>query len=221
MHLDKVALDSNILVYTTGIYPSDMGRAEEEMYWEATWFKHQANGWIKHYKFYNLWLPEITPVSFSHGLWIDEPTFRSYLSDGDIMVVNFGAHYVHWTVLDYRAVVTRGANILKEHTLANPDLKVIFRNSLPPHFITKTGTGIYQDAATYDTCSNQISEIRVPTDIIQMEIAKKFGFPIFDEFYIYNTRYDAHSVTVSNDCLHYCHSTELMMAELKAFAYIL
>ncbi len=197
-----------------------MGHAEDEMYWEARWFRHEANGWIKNYKFYNLWLPEITPVSFSHALWIDEPTFRRFLPDGDIILVNFGAHYVHWTVLDYRTVVTKAANILKEQTLAKPDLKVIFRNSLPPHFETKTGTGFYQDATRF-VCSKEISEIRVTTDIIQMEIAKDFGFPIFDEFYIYNTRYDAHSVTVDNDCLHYCHSTELMMAELKAFAYIL
>ena len=182
--------------------------------------KHNYNGWIKNYKFYNLWTPEISSASNRKKMWIDEETFRKYASDGDIIILNAGYHYIDWTLLDYRFIVDKFASILHESKAANPHLNVFFRTTLPQHFITESKTGFYQDRLSMD-CSEEMTNERLPTDYILMDVATKYNFSIFDEFYIYNNRQDLHSVTDRHDCTHYCYNTELAMAGLKLLTFIL
>ena len=99
--------------------------------------------------------------------------------------------------------------------------QVIVRATLPQHFITESGLGLYGDLTNFEECATTLPyPMPHPTNYFLKNMAKRFNFSFLDNFSIYYERGDLtrgvdKSLEDSKlDCTHHCYTPELILPEL-------
>ena len=177
--------------------------------------KHNTGGWLQYLYFY-YYTDKVLGCKGTHGerFKIDEPLMKTILSKSDIIIANLGLHYHFCSVIAYGESLRLLSEVLQEEILRNNHKQVVFRATLPQHFISKAHTGFYEKYNPNVTCATVESRVEHPTNSILKETAKKYGFKYLDNYHIYKGRFDLHSRVKKGDCTHFCHCAELTMPEL-------
>ena len=109
----------------------------------------------------------------------------------------------------------------------NTSTQVIVRATLPQHFITKSGMGLYGDSATSGI---RKCDTKVPfpephfTNYFLKNMATRFNFSFMDNFSIYYERGDltlGQKAPTILDCTHHCYEPELIWPELVLLTQII
>ena len=177
--------------------------------------KHNTGGWLQYLYFY-YYTDKVLGCKGTHGerFKIDEPLMKTILSKSDIIIANLGLHYHFCSVIAYGESLRLLSEVLQEEILRNKHKQVVFRATLPQHFISKAHTGFYEKYNPNVTCATVESRVEHPTNSILKETAKKYGFEYLNNYHIYKGRFDLHSRVKKGDCTHFCHCAELTMPEL-------
>ena len=97
---------------------------------------------------------------------------------------------------------------------------MILRATLPQHFISESGLGLYGDRFKNKTekCATKVAfPVPHPTNYLLKNTARRFNYSFLDNFSIYYERGD---LTLGMkaphvlDCTHHCYTPELIWPEL-------
>ena len=177
--------------------------------------KHNSGGWLQYLYFY-YYTDKVLGCKGTHGerFKIDAPFMKTILSKSDIVIANLGLHYHFCSVIAFSESLRLLSEVLQEEILRNKHKQVVFRATLPQHFISKAHTGFYEKYNPNATCATVESRVEHPTNYFLKETARKYKFKYLDNYHIYKGRFDLHSRVKKGDCTHYCHCAELTMPEL-------
>ena len=112
-------------------------------------------------------------------------------------------------------------------TVRNTTKRVIVRATLPQHFNSHSGLGMYGDRVTNGSkkCATKVPfPVLHPTNYFLRNIARRFNFSLLDNFSIYYERGDfSGSILKGNklDCTHHCYTPELIWPELVLLTQII
>ncbi len=138
--------------------------------------------------------------------------FQSIVSKSDIILLNMGLHYHFHPKQDYAATLTKLADILHRAKLADPEKQVIFRSTLPQHFLTKDGWYRGKGAFKGRECSSNTSHREHWTNQHLKNIAEHYRFKYMDSAPFYIDRWDLH--WNPQDCTHSCLTAEVTIPEM-------
>ena len=139
---------------------------------------------------------------------------KRVLATSDIIIANLGLHYYFCSVGTLGASLRLLSELLQNEISRSNQKQVILRGTLPQHFISKSGTGVFERYDPSGTCATIVSKVENPTNALLKENAKHYGFKYLDNYHIYKRRYDMHSLYKKGDCTHYSYSPELTIPEL-------
>ncbi len=176
---------------------------------------HGYNGFIKYIAFHRI----LDAVSTS-CLCITVEQMMALLQDADIIILNMDLHYSNThTIGQFQVILDTVMKNLE--SLSAKGVKVVFRTTVPQHFKSRNGLGLYVNK--YTEWPFQCVDIPVPerngADAITRLAVTKYGFVLFDDFDIFSSRWDLHQDV--RDCTHYCFTMETIMPQLALLAHFL
>ena len=145
---------------------------------------------------------------------INNEIMKVIINRSDIMIANLGLHYYFQSVGMYGETLRVFSHILQNEMIKDKRKQVVFRATLPQHFLSKANTGLYEQYNPNASCAKSTSIIENHTNALLKAAAEKYGFKYLNNYYIYRDRFDLHSRTKKGDCTHYCYTPELIIPEL-------
>lgn len=210
---EDIAEVLNLSNKTELLYNFKANDKNKTAFWKI--MKHNSGGWLQYLYFY-YYTDKVLGCKGTHGerFKIDAPFMKTILSKSDIVIANLGLHYHFCSVIAFSESLRLLSEVLQEEILRNKHKQVVFRATLPQHFISKAHTGFYEKYNPNATCATVESRVEHPTNYFLKETARKYKFKYLDNYHIYKGRFDLHSRVKKGDCTHYCHCAELTMPEL-------
>ncbi len=155
----------------------------------------------------------------TQSLMINSTYLLHYISDTDIVILNIGLHYHFCPLFTFTVSLQKLAEVLSAAARERPRMRIVFRATLPQHFMSSHQTGFFEDNDM--ECAKVKATTPHPTNVFLKNYATQFRFLYLDTFALYAERYDLHSVFNRADCTHYCFCPELIVPEVIMLAMML
>ncbi len=183
---------------------------------------HGRNGFIKCLRFYNIYHNAISEQSNIDVIFLNTETLLRHIPENSHVVLNFGLHYKKWTLLDFKYIVRKVLQLIKNKVTRG---SLILRTTPPQHYSTDVHSGRYDDYqfTDGDKCVNVPKPERHQTDKIVEYFARENDLRILDDFEIFQHRWDLHQQTKFHklDCTHFCYTPETFIPHLTLLSQLI
>ncbi len=197
---------------------------EKEKNWSRNYkvrkIYHGRNGYIKSLRFYNIYHEGISEQSDIDIIFLNTETLLQHIPENSHVILNFGLHYRGWTLLDFKYIVRKVMQLIKNKVKRG---SLILRTTPPQHFPTEVQSGRYEDYQLGDKCVNVPKPERHPADMIVEHFAKEYNLSILDDFTIFQDRWDLHQQTKYHklDCTHFCYTPATFIPHLTLLTQLI
>lgn len=149
---------------------------------------------------------------------LETDVLRAAVRESDVVIANIGLHYSVYRSYQYRMMAYLH-ELMAQEARDRSHFCFMWRSTLPQHFATTTGTGLYEDRILpiRDECPALNVSWSHGSDHVVSHVRAESGIPLIDLTSLLKAANMLHSLK-SGDCTHLCYAPGLFAPMLTLFA---
>ena len=146
---------------------------------------------------------------------VTDDTLKAAMNGADTVIANIGLHYASHS--EYQSRMMDYLQDIMVEEMRHRNVCCFWRSTLPQHFASTAGTGLYSDRIPSRTdCPPLRQTWKHPSDDVLQRVRTSSNIPLIDMTSLLEGASALHSLRVG-DCSHYCYSSGLFAPILVLF----